>query len=180
MSYFNDKNYVEAGAEFRRLLQAYPLSAFGDDAQYHLAMSYFKQSPKYSLEQTETYTAIDEFSVFLDRYPSSPLAVDAKDKLNKLNEKLAQKLYKSGELYLKLGDYEPAMIYFGQVRDNFPNTEWAALAFYGTGEAQMKLGQKTNALETFQNFVQAFPDHKLVPKAQKNIGKLNPEQQSGG
>jgi outer membrane protein assembly factor BamD len=179
MSLFNDKNFPEAGAEFRHLLQAYPTSAFADDAQYNLAMSYFRQSPGASLDQTETYTAIDELSSFLDKYSTSPLAAEARGNLDLLYDKLAKKLYRSGELYLKMGDYDPAVIYFQQVRDNYPNTAWAALAFFGTGEAQMKSGKKTDALETFQNFVIAFPDNKLVAKAQKNIVKLSPEQRSG-
>lgn len=81
---------------------------------------------------------------------------------------------------MKLSDWEPALIYFEQVRDNYPNTEWAVLAMYYTGEAQEKLGRKSDALGTFQNFVEAFPDHKLSQKAQKHIAGLKPAEVTGG
>jgi outer membrane protein assembly factor BamD len=172
MSFYKMKNYPEAIAEFRRLLSAYPTSGFADDAQYHVAMCYYNESPKYYHDQTETIDAIDEFSAFLTRYPRSPLKSDAQEKLNKLYDKLAKKLYKSGELYLKMNNYEPALVYFEQVRDNYPNTEWAKFAFYNSGEAMRKQGRISDALETFQNFVLAFPDHELSVKARKKIEKL--------
>jgi len=172
MSFYNMKNYPEAVGEFRRLLSAYPSSAFADDAQFQAAMSFYDQSPSYYHDQFETLEAIDEFSMFLTRYPRSSLKGEAQEKLNRLYDKLAKKLYKNGELYLKMHDYEPALIYFEQVRDNYPNTEWARYAFYKTGEAMRKQGRISDALETFQNFVMAFPDHKLSRKARDEISEL--------
>jgi len=180
MSYLKIKSYPEAAGEFKRLLQAYPSSPLADDAQYNLAISHFEQSPNFAKDQTETYAAIDEFGVFLDRYGDSQLIGDARQKLDILYDKLAKKLYKAGELYMKLSDYEPALMYFEQVRDNYSNTQWAIKAFYYTGEAQLKLGRRSDALETFQNFVQAFPDDKLARKAQKHIAALAPAEASGG
>ena len=179
MTYYNISNYSESSAEFKKLLDTYPASAYADAAQYQIAMSHYRESPRYSLDQTETFNAVDEFSTFLDKYPTSPLVDDARSKLNSLYGKLAEKMYKNGETYMKLHDYGPAILYFGQVRDNYPSTEWAKLAFYYTGLAQLHNGQKNDALETFQNFVTAFPDHKLAKDARKEISKLQPEQAGG-
>jgi len=179
MSLYEIKHYPEAIAEFRRLLTAYPSSGFADDAQYQVALAYYNQSPSYYHDQSDTYDAVDELSAFLTRYPRSPLREEAQEKLNELYDKLAKKLYKSGELYLKMHDYEPALIYFGQVRDNYPNTEWAKYAFYYSGEAMRRQGRFSDALETFQNFVTAFPDHKLSKKAREKIEKIQ-SMTSGG
>ncbi len=180
MSYYNISSYPEAIGEFRKVLQTFPSSALADDSQYYVAMSYFKQSPPYYKDQTDSYSAVDEFGVFLDRYPDSPLVDDARANLDQLYDKLAQKLFKSGELYLRLNDYDPALLYFGQVRDNYSNTQWAAASVYYSGVALMKQGKTADALETFQNFVTAFPNHKLVKKAQANISKLGPKESAGG
>lgn len=179
MSFFRMKDYPESITEFRRLLSAYPVSAFADDAQYHIALCYYQQSPKYYHDQSDTYDAIDEFSIFLSRYPRSPLKDEAQVKLTELYDKLAKKLYKSGELYLKMHDYEPALIYFQQVRDNYPNTEWARYSLYYSGEALKGKGQLSDALETFQNYVLAFPDSKLAKKAREKITELQPEESGG-
>lgn len=179
MSFYKMKQHPEAIAEFRKLLSSYPSSPFADDAQFQVAICFYDQSPKYYLDQSETYDAIDEFSMFLTRYSRSPRKEEAQTKLNELYDKLAKKLYKNGELYLKLHDYEPALIYFEQVRDNYPNTEWAKYAFYNSGVAMKKQGRVSDALETFQNFVLAFPDHKLSKKARENISEIQ-STQSGG
>jgi len=172
MSLYNMQEYPEAVGEFRKLLVAYPVSPLADDAQFQLGMCHYQQSPGYALDPEETNMAIDEFSMFLSRYPQSPLVPEARERLNDLNEKLARKMFKSGELYLKMHDYDPALLYFSQVRDNYPETEWATRALYYSGEALMGLDRKSDALETFQNFVTAFPDNKLSRKARKYIEKL--------
>jgi len=176
MSFYHIKSFPEAIGEFRKLTTTYPSSALADDAQFYLSLAHYKESPSYSHEQTETYAAVDEFGAFLDKYSDSPLADSARLVLDKLYDKLAKKLFKSGELYLRLDDYDPAIIYFSQVRDNYSNTEWAKYAFFYTGVAQMKQGKKAEALETFQNFAITFPDNKLTQKAQKYIAKLSPAE----
>jgi outer membrane protein assembly factor BamD (BamD/ComL family) len=80
---------------------------------------------------------------------------------------------------LRLNDSQPALLYFEQVRDNYPQTEWARLALYYTGEALLKLRRQSDALEAFQNFMAAFPDHRLARKARDQINKLSPLQAGG-
>jgi outer membrane protein assembly factor BamD len=179
MTYYNIKSYPEAIGEFRKLLQSYPSSALAANTQYQIALSYYDESPSFPKDQTDTYSAIDEFGVFLDKYSDSPLLDDAHKKLNELYDKLAEKAYKSGELYLKLNDFDAALIYFGQVRDNYPSSEWAARAMFNSGVAQMKQKKNPDALQTFQDFVTAFPDNKLVKKAQQFIAKLTPSGAGG-
>ena len=173
LSFSGMKYYPEAIGEFKKFMQAFPSSQFADDAQYQIAICHYKQSPKFSLDQTETYAAIDEFSMLLSKFPASEFNGDARDKLDELNEKLAKKLFRAGMLYFKMNDYEPAQMYFMNVRDNYPNTDWAVHSVYYTGEVQRKLGNNAEALSTFQNLVVAFPDHKLAEKARKQIAKLS-------
>jgi outer membrane protein assembly factor BamD len=179
VSLYNMEKYPEAVGEFHRLLTAYPVSPFADDAQFQLGMCHFEQSPKYSRDQDETYRAVDDFTEFLNRYPQSPLVAEARERLEMLYDKLARKMFKSGELYLKLKDYEPALLYFDMVRDNYPQTEWAQYALYYSGKAQMQMGRRSDALTTFQDFVMAFPDHKLVKDARENIEKLTRDEGGG-
>ncbi len=179
MSLYGMKSYSEATSEFEKMLNAYSSSPLADKAQYQLAMCHYNDSPGYALDQAETFEAIDQFSTLLSKYPMSPLVPDARDKLDKLNDKLAKKLYKAGEIYLKLDDYNPALLYFYNVRDNYPNTEWAQYSFFYSGVAQMKLGKNTEALETFQNFITAFPNNKLVSKAHKYIARIKPQEAGG-
>jgi outer membrane protein assembly factor BamD len=172
MSFFNQKDYVTSASEFNRLIQSYPQSEWADDSQYQIGMCHYKMSPKYSLDQSETFLAIEAFQNFVSNFIGSPLLEDARARLRELDDKLAQKRYMSGMLYLKMGDYNPAIVYFWNVRDSYPSTEWAVRSIYYTGEAQLSLKQYDKALETFQNFIAGFPDHKLTVKAKQKVADI--------
>ncbi|HOE94933.1 MAG TPA: outer membrane protein assembly factor BamD, partial [Candidatus Cryptobacteroides sp.] len=77
-------------------------------------------SPDSRLEQSKTYTAIIEFQKYIERYPQTERAEQAKDYLFELQEKLALKELQAAELYLNLGNYmgnnyEAAVMEFSQV-----------------------------------------------------------------
>lgn len=68
-AYFQTKQYLLASEIYGRLLQQTPDSPFARDAQYQLARSYEKLSPRFELDQEYTVKAINEFRVYLDQYP---------------------------------------------------------------------------------------------------------------
>jgi outer membrane protein assembly factor BamD len=173
MSYYNQKDYGLSTGELKRLLTSYPTSAFADDAQYYIAMSHYRMSPKSSLDQSETYLAIDEFNQLISNYPTSSYMADARSKVGELEDKLAKKSFKIGELYLKLNDYKSALTYFAFVRDNYPSTDWAIKAFYYSGEAQLKLNRLSDAKDTFEKFLLGFSDHELALKAREKLEDIN-------
>ncbi len=169
MSYYNQKEYGVAIGEFNRLITSYPQSEFIDDAQYQIGMCHYKMSPKYQLDQSETYKAMDAFQTLIVNYPLSEYVSDARCMVRELEDKLAKKKFMTGRLYMKMGDYGPALLYFKYVRDNFPTSDWAVYAFYYSGEALEHLKKYDEALETYNNFLQGFSDHKLADKAKKKI-----------
>jgi nicotinate-nucleotide adenylyltransferase len=177
MSQYGQKDYIIAAGEFERLLASYPQSEFADDAQYQIGMCHYKMSPKYQLDQTETEQAIEAFQTFLGNFIGSPLAEDARNRIRELENKLAQKKFMTGLLYLKLGDYEPAMTYFWTVRDDFSSTDWAVQAIYYTGESLYGQKKYDRALETFQAFVAGFPSHPITAKLRKktSVSQNNPK-----
>lgn len=172
MSYYQQEEYSLAAGEYRRLLSAYPRSQFADDSQFQIGMCHYKMSPKYELDQSETYEAINEFHTLISEYPASGFLADTQVRIKELEDKLAQKAFKTGQLYMKLRDYEPALIYFSYVRDNYPSTDWAIKSYYYTGEAYFKLERYDQALEIFQNFLNGFANHDLTPRAKEQIEKI--------
>ena len=172
MCQYNQKNYGLAAGEYKRLLTAYPQSKLADDSQYYIGMCHFNMSPKYSLDQNETYLAIDEFNSLFSSYPISEYISEARQRVKELEDKLAKKSFIAGQLYFKMHDYQSALTYFSFVRDNYPATDWAVQAFYYSGEAQLELGQNIEAKQTFESFLSGFSDHKLADKAKSKLNKL--------
>ena len=54
------KNYVLAAYQFESFIKAYPISQKVEEAAYLEAFCFYKQSPRFSLDQTQTFEAIDK------------------------------------------------------------------------------------------------------------------------
>ncbi len=78
-SYFKTKEYILAADTYRRLLQQTPDSPYARNAQFQLARSYEKLSPYHELDQEYTVKAINEFTTYLDQYPSDDTGTAASD-----------------------------------------------------------------------------------------------------
>ncbi len=173
MSYFKNDEYAFAIGEFKKLISSFPSSSLADDASFMIGKANLELSPKPSLDQTYTYHAIEALEAFLEDYPESDLVPEAEDLLRKSKDKLAQKAYKNGELYVKLRDYQAALIYLEEVLEKYPESRWSSWALYQKGE--VKRLQKINgaAKEFYQKVIEDYPESKAAEKAKQRLGELN-------
>lgn len=122
--YFNTKDYATAVDEYQHLTSDYPSSPMAEKGLYRMAYAYYKMSPNYALDQTETAEkAKSTLQLYFERYPEGQ--EDARKLLLQVNEKLARKDYESGLIYFKMKQYSPAKIYFQGVIKDYPDTPWA-------------------------------------------------------
>jgi len=56
-SYFQTKSYYLAAYQYENFVKSYPKSERIQEATFKAAKSYYFQSPKFSLDQEDTYTA---------------------------------------------------------------------------------------------------------------------------
>ncbi|UCB51818.1 MAG: outer membrane protein assembly factor BamD [Candidatus Zixiibacteriota bacterium] len=172
MAYFNQEEYPSAILELNKLLVSYPTSRLADDAAFMVAKSDLEMSPGAELGQENTQKAVDGLRNFLDDYPESDRRDDAAELLTKARGKLAEKTYKNGYLYYRLGHYESALIYLEKVLNDYHDTGWAKDAQFQIAEVHFKEEKYDQAREKFEKFLQDFPDHKLAEKARKRLEKL--------
>lgn len=69
MQLYNDEDYEQAILEFQNIILQYPASSVSDDAQYYLAMTYFKRN--------QFLLAAYEFSKLIRNTPASPFVPDS-------------------------------------------------------------------------------------------------------
>jgi outer membrane protein assembly factor BamD len=87
------------------------------------AYSFFNQSPKVELDQTNTNKALGLLQAFINTHPNSEKIKEANDLMDKCREKLETKDYKSAELYYNLGYYKAAAICFANLSEDFPDSK---------------------------------------------------------
>jgi outer membrane protein assembly factor BamD len=84
-AYYKTEQYL-AGYQFESFASGYPKSEKVQEAAY-LGPKSYSMSPIYSLDQTDTYKAIDKLQAFIDTYPNSEYLSEANETVRVLQEK---------------------------------------------------------------------------------------------
>jgi outer membrane protein assembly factor BamD len=130
-AYFRNKEYLSAIGEYDRLIRRMAFSPYVEQARWRICEAYVAESPKFYHDQTYTEKALDKLQEFIEDYPDSEYRTEAEKNIKKLREKLAQKLYETGILYLKLDAYDSAIMAFEDLIAKYYDTEFAAKARVG-------------------------------------------------
>lgn len=174
MSHFNLKEYLLAAESFNELVRRFPRSPLVAEAMFQAGVSYWKLSPKYSLDQEHTLNAIDALQGFIDYFPERSGRVrEAQELIEACRSKLAQKEFSSGFIYIKMKDYRSAELYLTSVRELYYDSPWAVEAAYWIAFAQMGDERFDEATQSFNEFIQKYPDHPHRKDAEEALVKLS-------
>jgi len=119
-----------AGYQFDRFTSSYPNSEKAEEAAFKAAKSYYELSPRFSLDQKETYTALDKLQAFVTKYPDSEYLSDANKLVQELTEKLEEKSFKIAKQYYTISDYKAAIAALDNFLLDYPGSKYRQEAYY--------------------------------------------------
>lgn len=163
-AYFEDKKYVTAQAEFRRVLDRYPGHAQAPQAALGMCRSAEALSPITQRDQTFTREAFQVCLQAARDYAGTPEADQAGEVAEVMRDKLARDDYETGKYYLDRGFHHSAIIYFDVILDQHAATDWAPTALAGLIEAYTELGYDDEVASARQRLLRDYPDS---PEAQR-------------
>lgn len=105
MCYYESGDYVTAAQCFKTCYNNYPRGYYAELARFYSGKSLYKNITEPELDQTDTYTAIEELQLFMEYYPASPYSKEAQEMMFEMHDVLVMKDYLSAKLYYDLGDY---------------------------------------------------------------------------
>ena len=196
-SYFNDRRYLLAESEYKRYRDLYPRAEKVDQADFKRALSYYKMSPRYKLDQTNSEKAIELFNLYISRYPQNSAKLQEADGyIRDLRNKMAHKNYAAAQLYFRLEQYEAAAIYYDVTINNYPDSKWAEQALSEQINTYVLFADRSipskqeeryrKAIECYEKYLQLFPrgEHReqaenfyeAALKGLENIGISNENQ----
>lgn len=108
-SYYEIEDYYMSGYYYSSFVQRFPFSPKTEEAYFMMAMSNVKNSPEYSLDQSETEQAINSIQAFVDRYPQSKLVDTCNSVIDNLRFKLEKKDFEQVKLYAKTENFRAAV-----------------------------------------------------------------------
>ncbi len=167
-SYRANKEYLLAANEFTRFSQIYRSDPRVPDAEYELALTYFDRSPAFDLDQSDTEHAINQFRLFINRYPDSELVLEAQSRIRELREKLAHKAFSVARLYERRELFQAAAVSYEAVFDTYYDSPWADDALVGAMKMYLAFARQSifskqeerlkAAVTNYDRLIQIFPD----------------------
>jgi outer membrane protein assembly factor BamD len=128
--YYKQRDYLLASYYFRKFAENYPRSEYTEEAVYLSAYCYYLNSPKPSLDQSNTRQAITELQLFIDMYPQSERVEEAYNLIDELSYKLQEKQFDIAKLYYKMQQYKGAVTSFETLLKDYPDTEFKEQILY--------------------------------------------------
>jgi len=190
---YNMGDYMSAENLFKSYLEIFPNSLRAEEVDYMRAYSYFKQSPKPELDQTNTIKAMGMMQTFINTHPGSVRNKEATEIMDVCRAKLETKDYQSALLYYDLGQFRAAAVAYATLLNDYPESlkgdEYKLMiikSYYRFAEMSVeekKVERFEQVITECNEFSDRFPDSKLKKEAeeflilsQTNIKNLSNEQ----
>ena len=152
------RDYTSARYHFKTFAETYPTSSRAEECRFMAAYCYYLDSPIFSLDQSNTQSAIDALQLFINLYPKSERVVEASKLIQNLRDKLERKSYENAKLYLTIGYYQAAVIAFGNSLRDYPDTKYAEEMEFLTIQAQYLYAKHSGELYQENRYTLAITD----------------------
>ncbi len=144
-AHYQADDYPDAIGDADRFVSLYPGNASAAYAYYLKAVCYFEQIIDVGRDQAATEQALAALREVSRRYPRSEYALDAKLKIDMVNDQLAGKEMTIGRFYEQAGQPVAAMGRFKNVIDRYQTTSHTPEALYRLVELDLTLGLMPDA-----------------------------------
>lgn len=181
MAHRKQGKHLMAANEFQRFTQLYRNHERVPRAEFERADSYYRRSPQYQLDQSDTEQAISLFQLFMERYPNHELVSEAQKKVDELRAKLARKKYEAAKHYEERDMWRAATETYELVFDQYPDTPWADDALLGAVRSYISYADRSvqqrqaeryqQAIDHYQRLTQLFPESELLSQAKRLHGE---------
>lgn len=183
--YYGMQDYILAGYYFREFTEKYEKSQYAEEALFLSAYCYYLDAPVWSLDQQTTKYSMEEFKLFVSRYPNSTKIDSCNMLIDELRGNLSTKSYKNSMLYYDIGYYRAAYISLENSLKDFPDSKYEENIRYYAFKANYEFAEKSikskqierynEALERYQAYEYFHEDGKYTKDVSKMFKNINSE-----
>ena len=143
--YYSDDYYSDAIYHLERYLKLYPSHKDIDYGHYLLGMCFYENIIDEARDLGPLLRAKKEFELLTKDYPNTEFAIDAKFKLELINDRLAGKEMYIGRHYEKSKKWVAAINRFKNVLKNYETSVYVEEAIYRLAEIHYIIGLEAEA-----------------------------------
>lgn len=187
------RDYMNAENLFKTYLEIFPNSPRAEEVDYMRAYTFYRQSPKPPLDQTNTIKTIGMMQTFINTHPNSERNKEATEIIDICRKKLEEKDRASAQLYFDIGQFRAAGVAFTSLLNDYPESEkgdeyklMVIKSFFKFAELSVeerKAERFEQVITECNDFIDRFPESALIKEAeqyiiqsQNNIKNLSNEQ----
>ena len=122
--------YYTAAYQFKTFTKRYPYSEHAEEAAFLSAYCKYMESPSYTLDQSLTREAIEEFEAFAERWPRSTRMPEVNRYLDEMRVKLMKKDYEIAYGYYFIEEYRAAYESLKNFLNLYPEAPMRSDAMY--------------------------------------------------
>ena len=144
-AYYTQDYYGDAIAEINRFIKVYPQNKNLDYAYYLLAICYYEQIVDEKKDLQSILDAKKNFEIIVNNFQDTEYSLDAKFKIDLIDDTLASKEMYIGRYYFKKKKWIPAINRFKTVVDNYETTIYTEEALHRLVEVYYTIGLEGEA-----------------------------------
>lgn len=179
------KNYQLSSYYFNRFINNYPKSSKIEEANFLVSQSFYKASPRFSLDQKDTDKALTALQAYLDDYPNSKNAEIVNQQYQELIAKKEKKAYEIARQYYKTEKYKSAIKAFDIFIAEYLGSKYKEDALYYKFKAGYDLGIKSveskkeqrllDAKKYYNRFKKYYPNSNYIAESDDLATKIEKE-----
>ena len=144
-AYWSQEYYSSSIDELKRFIKVYPTNQNLDYAYYLLAMNYYDNIADEKKDLKSLLLSKKYFQIILDRFPDTDYSLDAKYKLDLIQEFLAAKELYIARHYIKKQKWIAAINRLKNIVNEYDNTTFIEEALHRLVEIHYKIGLENEA-----------------------------------
>ena len=187
-SSYEVEDYALASYYFTKFITNYPKSTKLQEAAFLSAKSYYMGAPKYSIDQQDTYKALEAFQDYIINYPNSELSAEANKLHQELTNRLEVKDFEIAKQYYHTEYYVAAIAAFETFNEEHLGSVLKEDALYYKFKSSYALGMKSTILKkegrlkdassAYDKFEKTYPESKKLKEMQNDLSQINREMSS--
>lgn len=179
---YNQGLYEPSAQLFRRFYETFARSEFAPEAMYMYALSLYKSTPTFNLDQSNTIGAMSALQDFVNTNPDSEHVKDCTGLILDLRRRLEKKAYERAKQYYKvsgfsIANYKSSVVSINNFQREFPDSEYNEELAYLKVDAEYNLAANSiaekqkerfqEAVAFYKSFQEKYPNSKYLKQAGK-------------
>ena len=176
-AYYRNQQYPEAINAFKEFQSMHPTNENIPFVILRLGHAHFDQFSGADRDQKNTEIAKGYFENVISTYPKSTQAAEAREKLAKCLEYLAEHEFNVAQFYFQQQKYPAARDRFEEIVRKYKDTPTAVKSLFYLGESYRMEKNSLRATLAYEALIQHYPNTKFAADARSQLALVDKEKQ---